>query len=87
MLDTALGSGVNDPPMDVGDVWKIDGAPGVANGIAATATLGRTRIMPIANTKVLEIRRTGAQSPYLAATSPSRMCPRANSIRAHWSTR
>jgi len=88
VLDTALGSGVNDPLMDVGEVWTVDGAAGVASGVAATATPGRTRIMPIANIKVVEIRRTGARRQHLTATSLSRMCPPcANSIRAHWSTR
>jgi hypothetical protein len=76
VLETAFGSGVNDPLMDVGEVWTIDGAAGVASGVAATATPGKTSITPIANTKVVEIRRTGPRSQHLTATSLSRMCPR-----------
>ena len=87
MLETALGSGVNDPLMDVGEAWMIDGAAGVDRGVAANAVPGRARIVPIANTKMVEIRRTGVWSHHRAATSLSRMCPRADSIRAHLSTR
>ena len=75
VLDTALGSGVNDPLIDVGEAWTIDGATGVANGVAATAIPGKTAIMPIANAMAVENRRTGARRQRLTATSLSRMCP------------
>ena len=80
VLETAFGSGVNDPLMDVGEAWTIDGAAGVANCVAATATPGRTRIMPIANIKVVEIRRAKARSQDLTTTSLSRMCPKVPEI-------
>jgi hypothetical protein len=76
VLETAFGSGVKDPLMDVGEVWTIDGAAGVASGVAATATPGTRRITPIANTKVVEIRRTRPRTQHLTVASPSRMCPR-----------
>lgn len=76
MLELALGSGVNDPLIEVGEAGTIDGAAGVASGVAATATPGTMRITPIANTKVVEIRRTGPRSQHLKAPSLSRMCPR-----------
>ena len=84
VLERAFGSGVNDPLMDVGEVWTIDGAAGVASGVAATATLGRTRITPIANTKVVEIRRTGPRSRHLTAPSLSRISCNVPSIRPDW---
>ncbi|HXC19575.1 MAG TPA: hypothetical protein VNT80_06675 [Acidimicrobiales bacterium] len=71
---------MNDPLMDVGEAWTIDGANGVANGVAATATPGRTRITPIANTKVVEIRRAKARSQDLTTISLSRMCPKVPEI-------
>ena len=76
MLDTALGSGVNEPLMDVGELWTIDGAAGGAICVAATATPGSARIAPNAKTKVVEIRLTRARSQYVAVTSLSRICPR-----------
>jgi hypothetical protein len=75
VLDTALGSGVNEPLIDVGEAWTIDGAAGVGSGVAATAIPGKTTITPITSAMAVENRRTGALRQRLTATSPLRMCP------------
>jgi hypothetical protein len=75
VLDTALGSGVNEPLIDVGEAGVIDGAIGVTNCVAAAAMPGMTTITPTTSATAVKNRRTGARRQRLTATSPSRMRP------------
>src|ERR1700729_3931247 len=75
VLDAALGSGVNEPLIDVGEACTMVGAAGVTSCVDAAAMPGATTITPITNAAAVESRRRGARRPRLTTTSPTRMCP------------